>query len=96
MPTVPAPPPAGRRAQAFTLWLRSAQFGQHGREAAALIRGLLDDNPFTTLQVVLEPAGQLTPGGAAGGRAAAAGRIDGRLPGEPDLSRQVLRPAAGR
>src|SRR5262249_46032843 len=37
--------------------LRSAHFGRHAREAAALARELLDANPFTTLQVVLEPDG---------------------------------------
>jgi radical SAM superfamily enzyme YgiQ (UPF0313 family) len=52
-------PPADRRAQAFTLWLRSAHFERHGREAAGLIRQVLDPNPFTTLQVVLEPTGEL-------------------------------------
>ncbi len=57
----PEPPPAGCRAQAFTLWLRSTRFGRHGREVAALIQELLRVNPFTTLQVVLEPAGELTP-----------------------------------
>jgi len=57
----PAPPPSGCRAQAFTLWLRSARFGQHGREVAGLIHELLRANPFTTLQVVLEPAGEQTP-----------------------------------
>lgn len=51
----PGPPP-GRRAQAFTLWLRSADFTARRREAAALIREVLADNPFTTLQVVLEPS----------------------------------------
>jgi radical SAM superfamily enzyme YgiQ (UPF0313 family) len=56
----PDPPPAGCRAQAFTLWLRSARFERHGQEAAGLIDGLLRTNPFTTLQVVLEPAGELT------------------------------------
>ena len=45
------------RAQAFTLWLRSAHFDRKAGEAAALVRGLLADNPFTTLQVVLEPGG---------------------------------------
>jgi hypothetical protein len=57
----PGPPPAGCRSQAFTLWLRSACFGRHGRQAAGLVRDLLRVNPFTTLQVVLEPAGDLTP-----------------------------------
>jgi radical SAM superfamily enzyme YgiQ (UPF0313 family) len=57
----PDAPPAGCRAQAFTLWLRSARFGRRGREVAGLIGELLRVNPFTTLQVVLEPAGELTP-----------------------------------
>ncbi len=53
--TLPAPPPA-RRAQAFTLWLRSAAFARHQEQAATLVRGLLADNPYTTLQLVLEPS----------------------------------------
>jgi hypothetical protein len=57
----PESPPAGCRAQALTLWLRSARFGRCGRAAAELIDELLRVNPFTTLQVVLEPAGKLTP-----------------------------------
>ncbi|HVS36420.1 MAG TPA: radical SAM protein [Gemmataceae bacterium] len=52
-----APPSPEGRAQAFTLWLRSACFDRRADEAAALIRGLLADNPFTTLQVVLELIG---------------------------------------
>jgi hypothetical protein len=44
-----------RWAQALTLWLRSADFGARAREAAAAIEQVLDGNPFTTLQVVLEP-----------------------------------------
>jgi radical SAM superfamily enzyme YgiQ (UPF0313 family) len=47
--------PAEARAQAFTLWLRSAHFDRTMPEAAALVRQILADNPFTTLQVVLEP-----------------------------------------
>src|SRR4029077_13143454 len=43
------------RAQAFTLWLRSARFDRRCQDAAALIRRVLTENPFTTLQVVLEP-----------------------------------------
>ena len=50
-----APPAPERRSQAFTLWLRASDFGARRREAAALIREALDANPFTTLQVVLEP-----------------------------------------
>jgi radical SAM superfamily enzyme YgiQ (UPF0313 family) len=50
-------PPASSRAQALTLWLRSADFHGARRRAAALIEQLLTDCPFTTLQVVLEPTG---------------------------------------
>jgi hypothetical protein len=67
----PAPAPE-RRAQAFTLWLRSADLAARRREAAALIRQLLADNPFTTLQVVLEPD-------AAGERGPVEGQITPRL-----------------
>ncbi len=51
--------PAARRAQAFTLWLRSADFQARRQDAVALIRQVLDDNPYTTLQVVLEPGVEL-------------------------------------
>jgi radical SAM superfamily enzyme YgiQ (UPF0313 family) len=57
-PFLPPAPPE-RRAQAFTLWLRSAQFDRQRERAAGLIRQVLDDNPFTTLQVVLEPAAEV-------------------------------------
>jgi radical SAM superfamily enzyme YgiQ (UPF0313 family) len=50
-----APPAPDRRSQAFTLWLRAADFGSRRREAAALVREVLAANPFTTLQIVLEP-----------------------------------------
>jgi radical SAM superfamily enzyme YgiQ (UPF0313 family) len=60
-PELPAAPPPEYRAQAFTLWLRSAHFGQQRERAAALIRTVLAANPFTTLQVVLEPSGSLDP-----------------------------------
>jgi radical SAM superfamily enzyme YgiQ (UPF0313 family) len=45
----------GLRAQAYTLWLRSHRFAERRTRAAALIRHLLRDDPFTTLQVVLDP-----------------------------------------
>ncbi|HEV3258213.1 MAG TPA: radical SAM protein [Gemmataceae bacterium] len=54
-PDPAAPPPAERWAQAFTLWLRAADFGARRAVAANLVRRVLDANPFTTLQVVLEP-----------------------------------------
>jgi radical SAM superfamily enzyme YgiQ (UPF0313 family) len=52
-------PPADARAQAFTLWLRSSQFDAHRSRAAQVVRQVLDDNPFTTLQVILEPMGDV-------------------------------------
>jgi radical SAM superfamily enzyme YgiQ (UPF0313 family) len=47
--------PPEPRAQAFTLWLTAGRFDAHRQRAAEMVRRLLDDNPFTTLQVVLEP-----------------------------------------
>lgn len=44
------------RAQAFTLWLRSGHFNRHGATVSEQIRAVLGPNPFTTLQVVLQPA----------------------------------------
>lgn len=54
-------PPALGRAQAFVLWLKSADFSCRRREAAAAIARVLDDNPHTTLQVVLEPVESADP-----------------------------------
>jgi hypothetical protein len=51
----PSPLAALQRAQAFTLWLHSARFDRRSDDAARHIRQVLDANPFTTLQVVLEP-----------------------------------------
>jgi radical SAM superfamily enzyme YgiQ (UPF0313 family) len=51
---LPAPPDAQGQAQAFTVWLRSACFERRRHAATACIRQVLDPNPFTTLQVVLE------------------------------------------
>jgi hypothetical protein len=45
------------RSLAFTLWLKSADFRARAAEAAEVVRQVLVDNPHTTLQVVLEPAG---------------------------------------
>ncbi len=59
------PPQAANRSQAFTLHLRSSNFHLHRQRAAELVERLLADNPFSTLQIVLEPVGQpehLTPG----------------------------------
>ena len=48
-------PPPERRTQVFTLWLRGRDLDRRRRPAAKLIRRLLDDNPHSTLQVVIEP-----------------------------------------
>lgn len=48
------PAGADRLAQAFTLWLRSTNFSLRKSAAIACIRRVLDTNPFTTLQVVLD------------------------------------------
>lgn len=53
----PPPPPPAARAQAFTLWLRGRDLGSRRRDCARMVRELLADNPHTTLQIVLEPAG---------------------------------------
>lgn len=51
---LPAPK---RLAQAFTLWFSSADLHAHRDAAAEILVRLLQCNPFTTLQVVLEPLG---------------------------------------
>ncbi len=43
--------------QAFTLWLRSRQFGYKGERIVRLVRELLSANPFTTLQIVFDLTG---------------------------------------
>jgi radical SAM superfamily enzyme YgiQ (UPF0313 family) len=45
------------RTQAFTLWLTSSDFHAHRQQAAEIVKQLLANNPFTTLQIVLEPIG---------------------------------------
>lgn len=54
---------AAERSQAFTLWLKAANFDQRKGQAAALVARTLDENPHTTLQVLVEPGdpGQLSP-----------------------------------
>ncbi|MGA2068931.1 MAG: radical SAM protein [Thermoguttaceae bacterium] len=57
LPAADALGPGDRRALAFTLWLRSADFAARAGAAGALVARVLADNPHTTLQVVLEPCG---------------------------------------
>ncbi len=52
----PLPLPAQRQG-AFELRLQSTDFRKHRDEACQLIRQLLDDNPHSTLRIVLEPTG---------------------------------------
>jgi radical SAM superfamily enzyme YgiQ (UPF0313 family) len=51
-------PPAGRRAQAFTLWLTTKDFRGRCEAALALICQVLEQSPHGTLQIVLDPAGK--------------------------------------
>jgi len=53
-----SPPPASQRAQVFTAWFRSADFDARRAEAAEIVGRLLEENPHTTLQVVLEPTAE--------------------------------------
>ncbi len=48
-------PLAEDRPQAFTLWIHSSDFDRNRHCAAAWIDAILADNPYTTLQVILEP-----------------------------------------
>jgi len=50
-------PPARERRQVYTLWFRSPDFEAHGRRACRVVKQLLDESPFTTLQIILEPTG---------------------------------------
>jgi hypothetical protein len=98
---------AAARAQAFTLWLQSAGFERDQHVAAELISTLLEDNPFTTLQIILEPLGHpvhLTPqtlGGlleACHQRPTYLDRFYALQPGKPIGAKRlvVLLPDAGR
>ena len=55
--SLPSLPPATERCGAFELILRAADFRKHRDTACGLIRQLLDDNPHSTLRIVLEPTG---------------------------------------
>jgi hypothetical protein len=47
--------PPNPRTQAFTLWLHSSRLGEHRDMAVSLVRTVLREDPFTTLQIVLDP-----------------------------------------
>ena len=48
-------PTPAQRSGAFELQLHAADFRKHRDEACRIIRQLLDDNPHSTLRIVLEP-----------------------------------------
>ena len=48
-----------RRAQTFAIWLRARDFHLRRAEAAELVGRLLADNPHGTLQVIVEPTGEV-------------------------------------
>ena len=50
----PEPPSASRNTQAFTIWFTSRRFESHSARATACVQRVLNDNPFTTLQVVVD------------------------------------------
>lgn len=50
-----APPPADRRAFAFTLWITGENLGRRADEITPLLRQVLEENPHSSLQVILEP-----------------------------------------
>ncbi|MFL5341125.1 MAG: B12-binding domain-containing radical SAM protein [Gemmataceae bacterium] len=53
--------PADRRRQAFTAWFRGRDLDSAASEIAGHIERLLAENPFSTLQVVLEPTANDLP-----------------------------------
>lgn len=59
-PNRDALPPPERRRGAFELRLRSSDFRRNRDEACRISRQLLDDNPHSTLRIVLEPTGDPT------------------------------------
>jgi hypothetical protein len=54
-PELERPTSSSRSGQAFTLWFRSDDLRRHAAAMASRIRQTLAANPFTTMQVVLEP-----------------------------------------
>lgn len=52
----PVLPPATLRTQAFRLHLVARRWDRTGESIVPLVKAILADNPFTTLEVVLEPA----------------------------------------
>ncbi len=53
-------PPAGKRAQALTLWFTANQFDLHVEAMKRTISQVLRDCPHSSMQVILDPAGDPT------------------------------------
>ena len=53
-------PPAGKRAQALTLWFTAEQFDEHVVAMQKTISQVLQDCPHSSMQVILEPSGDPT------------------------------------
>lgn len=51
-------PPAAERAQALTLWLAAHDFTGRTNDLSRAVQQVLEDNPHSTLQIILEPIGQ--------------------------------------
>lgn len=101
------PPPAAGRNQAFTLWFRGRDLEARVADCVQIVDQVLAGNPFTTLQVLLEPApGSPPPGPQAVGRILEAcyarptylDRFYAVMPGIPKGAKRVvlLLPAASR
>lgn len=56
----PMLPPAADRAQAFTLRLRAGDWARHQDAVNELVQSILRDNPHSTLEIILECAGDPT------------------------------------
>ena len=104
--SAPMPPSSGR-AQAFTLWFRGRDLEARVAECVRSVEQVLADNPFTTLQVVLEPSGASAPPGPAAvsrlleacyARPTYLDRFYAVMPGVPKGAKRVvlLLPAAAR
>ena len=53
-------PPAGKRAQALTLWFQAELFDRHVDTIKQTITQVLKDCPHSSMQVILEPSGDPT------------------------------------
>ena len=56
----PTLPPAGKRAQALTLWFTAKHFDEHTDTMQKIISQVLEECPHSSMQVILEPSGDPT------------------------------------